>query len=54
MKRRIVNTILGTGLLGCFILTMVTDGMAALAPLAGGVILAVALIDYNTDYVRNY
>ena len=54
MKRRIANTILGAGLLGCFILTMVTDGLAALAPLLGGVILAVALADYNTDYVRRY
>lgn len=54
MKRRIANTILGAGLLGCFILTAVTDGLAALAPLIGGVILAVALIDYNTDYVRRY
>ena len=54
MKRRIANTILGAGLLGCFILTAVTDGLAALAPLIGGVILAVALVDYNTDYVRRF
>ena len=54
MKRRIANTILGAGLLGCFILTAVTDGLAALAPLIGGVILAVALVDYNTDYVRKF
>lgn len=54
MKRRIANTILGAGLLGCFVLTAVTDGLAALAPLIGGVILAVALVDYNTDYVRRY
>lgn len=54
MKRRLANTILGAGLLGCFILTIVTDGLAALAPLIGGVILGIAILDYNTDYVRRY
>lgn len=54
MKRKIANFFLGAGLLGCFILTIVTDGLAALAPLVGGVILAVALVDYNTDYVRKF
>lgn len=54
MKRIIANTLLGAGFAACIVLAAVTDGMAALLPTFGGVILGIALLDYNTDYIKTF
>jgi hypothetical protein len=54
MKRKIVNALLIAGFIACVLFAVKWDGCKALAPFFGAVALGIALIDYNTDYIRNY
>lgn len=53
MKKIIVNVILAAVYIASLIATAVIDGTASLATAIINIFAGVALVDYNTDYVRN-
>lgn len=54
MKRIIANTLLGAGFAACIVLAAVTNGCVALLPTFGAIALGIALLDYNTDYIKTF
>lgn len=54
MKRTIVNALLIAGFVACVFFAAKWDGCKALVPTFGAVVLGIAALDFNTNYIRQY
>lgn len=52
MKKRILNIILGAAFAGCVCWAAAAPGLLAWMPMILAVILCIALLDMNSNYIR--